>query len=54
MDLLKAFDCISLYLVIVKLSANGFNGNTLEYIFTYLKTRKNVFVSTTLAVTSKI
>ena len=40
MDFLKAFNCIPYDLLIVKLSAYGYNGNALKYIFTYLKNRK--------------
>ena len=43
MDLLKAFDCIPHDLLSAKLFAYGFNGNSLKYIFTYLKKRKQCF-----------
>ena len=39
-DLSKAFDCLSHDLLIAKLEAYGFNENSLKYIYSYLKDRK--------------
>ena len=40
MDLLKAFDCILHDLLIAKLHAYGLGFDTVTFIFTYLKQRK--------------
>ena len=39
-DLSKAFDCIPLDLLIAKLSVNGLSSDSLCYICSYLKDRK--------------
>ena len=39
-DLSKAFDCLSHDLLIAKLEAYGFSENSLKYIYSYLKDRK--------------
>ena len=39
-DLSKAFDCIGHELLIVKLYAYGFDKNSLYFIYSYLKRRK--------------
>ena len=39
-DLSKAFDCIPLDLLITKLSVNGLSSDSLSYICSYLKDRK--------------
>ena len=36
----KAFNCIAYDLLIAELSIYGYNGNTVKYIYTYLKNRK--------------
>ena len=40
MDLFKAFDCIHHDLLIAKLSAYGFDENSLALIYSYLKRRQ--------------
>ena len=40
MDLSKAFDCLPHELLIAKLSAYGFDKNTLQFFYSYLKERK--------------
>ena len=40
MDLSKAFDCLPHELLIAKLSAYGFDKNTLKFFYSYLKERK--------------
>ena len=39
-DLSKAFDCIPHHLLVAKLDAYGFNRDTVAYIYSYLKNRK--------------
>ena len=39
-DLSKAFDCLSHELLIAKLNAYGFDKSALEFIYNYLKERK--------------
>ena len=38
--ILKAFDCITHDLLIVKLEAYGFDNYTIRYVYSYLKNRK--------------
>ena len=48
MDLLKAFDCIPLDLLIAKLHAYGFSENNLTFFYSYLKWRnENVKINNT-------
>ena len=42
MDLSKAFDCIPHYLLIAKLHAYGFSFETLTFLNSYLRNRKNL------------
>ena len=39
-DLSKAFDCIPQDLLVAKLDAYGFNRDTVAYVYSYLKNRK--------------
>ena len=41
MDLSKAFDCIPHDILIAKLSAHGFDRNSLKLIYSYLKGRRH-------------
>ena len=39
-DLSKAFDCLNHKLLIAKLQAYGFDGQSLSYVYSYLSDRK--------------